>query len=304
MTAAPSLRIAITGASGLIGTRVAGRLRDGGHTVLRMVRRPAHAADEVEWDPDGGTVDAARLEGIRGVVHLAGANLAERWTEENKARFIRSRVRGTAVLVDALRSLPEPRGVLVAASAIGIYGADRGDEVLTEDSSPGDDFLGQLGQAWEGAALQAGAAGMRVVCLRFGPVLSREGGMLGRMLLPFRLGLGGRVGSGRQWLSWISIEDVVDLVVEALHDHRMRGPYNAVAGAATNLEFTRTLGRVLHRPTLLPAPIPALELVYGREMVRATLLASQRVEPKRLRELGHTFRHPDLESALRAALAE
>lgn len=305
MTAAPpALRIAVTGASGLIGSAVAKLLRTEGHSMLRLVRRRARDADEVQWDPERGTIDGSRLEGLDGVVHLAGEPISERWSEENRERIIRSRVEGTRVLVEALRALERPPAALVAASAVGFYGADRGDEILTEDSAAGVDFLAELARRWESAAAEAESAGIRVVQLRFGLVLSRRGGALGKMLLPFQLGLGGRIGSGRQWMSWISAEDVARTVLRALSDAGMRGPFNTVAGAATNGEFTRTLGRVLRRPTLLPVPVAGLELVYGREMVRGTLLASQRAEAKRLRELGHRFVHPDLESALRAALAE
>jgi uncharacterized protein len=299
-----SLKVAVTGASGLIGSAVVDRLIREGHSVRRLVRRPARAADEVSWDPRAGTVDAAGLQGIDAAVHLAGESVAERWTARNRARIEESRVGGTLALARALASLePRPR-VLVTASAVGVYGANRGDEILTEDSAPADDFLARVGRRWEEATAPAAAAGMRVANLRFGVVLARDGGALGRMLLPFRLGVGGRIGNGRQWMSWITLEDVVRLVLEALVNPALRGPFNAVGGASRNRDFTAALGRVLHRPTVLPVPPFALKLVYGGEMVDGTLLASQRVVAKRLGELGYRFQHTDLEEALRAELGD
>jgi uncharacterized protein (TIGR01777 family) len=299
---AEALEVAVTGASGMIGGAVVDRLLRDGHRVRRLVRRAARTPDEVWWDPGAGKVDMAGLRGVDAAVHLAGETVAERWTGKNKERIEQSRVGGTHTLARALAALePRPR-VLITASAVGVYGANRGDEVLTEDSSFGDDFLARVGRRWEEATAPAAEAGIRVVNLRFGIVLGRDGGALGRMLLPFRLGLGGRIGDGRQWMSWIALEDVVRLVLRALTDPALEGPLNTVGGAVRNRDFTAALGRVLHRPAVLPVPPLALKLVYGREMVDGTLLASQRVVAKRLGELGHPFLHTDVEQALRAEL--
>lgn len=300
--AAGPMRVAVTGASGLIGTSVTNRLLREGHAVLRLVRRPTRAEDEVSWDPDAGTVDTARLEGIDGVVHLAGENVGERWTEEKKRRIRESRVRGTDTIARAVAGLERPPRAFVMSAGVGIYG-DRGDEPIDESAAPGTGFLADVGRAWEAAAAPAEAAGIRVVRLRFGVVLSRRGGALQKLLLPFRLGIGGRVGSGRQWLPWIAIDDAVDVIVRALTDERMRGIVNAVAGSTRNAEFTDALARAVHRPALIPVPAFGMRLLFG-EMAEETLLGGQRVEPRVLRELGHRFRHPDLPSALRAGLAD
>jgi hypothetical protein len=300
-TAAP-LRVAVTGASGLIGSALVERLRRDGHTVLRLVRRPPRAPDEARWDPDAGATDAQALDGVDAVVHLAGETVAERWTEERKRAIRRSRVDATRTLAEALARLAHPPRVLVCASAVGLYGS-RGDEPLTEQSTPGDDFLAGVVRDWEGAAEPATRAGIRVVKLRFGVVLSTRGGALAKMLPAFRMGAGGRIGSGKQWMSWISLDDAVELVVRSLHDDALSGALNAVAGAVTNAELTRALGHALGRPAVLPVPMFMLKTMLGSEMVEGTLLVSQRVEPRRLRELGHTFRHPTLDDALRAALA-
>jgi uncharacterized protein (TIGR01777 family) len=269
--------------------------------VLRLVRRPPRGAGEVEWNPEGRT-DAAALEGVDAVVNLAGENVGERWTAERKRRIRESRVDGTRRLAEALAGLSRRPKVLVNASGVGIYG-DRGDERLDEMSSHGDDFLARVVRDWEAAAEPARDAGVRVVLLRLGVVLSARGGALATMLPPFRLGAGGTMGSGRQWMSWISLGDAVDLVMRSLTDEALAGPVNAVAGSVTNAEFTRTLGRVLGRPTLMTVPAFALKLAFG-EMAGSTILISQRVEQRRLMQLGYSFRHPELEGALRAALAE
>jgi uncharacterized protein len=294
--------VAVTGASGFVGSAVVSRLRREGFRVLRMVRREARGPDEVFWDPDAGRIDGAALAGAAAVVHLAGETIAQRWTVAAKRRIAGSRVQGTRLLAEALAGLSPAPPVLVAASAVGLYGANRGDHLLPETASAGTDFLAGVVRGWEEAAGPARAVGVRVVHLRYGLVLSRRGGALGRMLLPFRMGVGGRIGSGRQWMSWIALDDVAELVVRAIRDSRMHGAYNATAGAVTNAEFTRTLGRVMHRPAILPVPAAALKLVFGSEMVEGTLLASQRSDPARLRELGHRFIHPELEGALRAAV--
>jgi uncharacterized protein (TIGR01777 family) len=296
------MRVAVTGASGLIGAALVERLRRDGHRVLRLVRRPPNGDDEVRWDPAARQLDAAALDGVDAVVHLAGESVAQRWTPESKRTILRSRVDSTRLLADALARRAHPPRVLVCASAVGFYGS-RGDEVLHERSPAGGDFLATVTQEWEAASRPAERADIRVVNLRLGVVLSARGGALAQMLPPFRLGAGGRVGSGRQWMSWIALDDAVEVVLRALRDDALRGPVNAVAGAVTNAEFTRALAHAVHRPALVPVPVFALKLLYGAEMVEGTLLASQRAEPRRLREAGHRFLHPDLPDALRAALA-
>ena len=302
-SAAP-MRVAVTGSSGLIGAALVERLRRDGRQVVRLVRRAPSADDEVRWDPESRSMDAAALDGLDAVVHLAGENVAGRWTDEKKRAIRRSRVGSTRLLADALARRTHPPRVLVCASAVGFYGSRRGDETLHEGSSAGSDFLAGVVREWEEASGPAARADIRVVNLRFGVVLSARGGALAKMLLPFRLGAGGRIGSGRQWMSWISLEDVVEVVVRAISDDALRGPVNAVAGAVTNAGFTRALARALHRPAIVPVPPLALKLVYGSEMVDGTLLASQRAEPRRLLAAGHRFHHPDLPDAIRAVLAQ
>lgn len=296
------LRVAVTGSSGLIGTALVEALAREGHEVRRVVRRmPGSGSRDVFWKPSEGRIDAGGLEGLDAVVHLAGDNVGERWTPEKKRRIRDSRVLGTRLLAETLASLQRPPRVLVSAAAVGYYG-DRGDERLDEQSPPGDDFLARVGVEWEEAAEPAQRAGIRVVRLRLGVVLSRNGGALARLLLPFRLGLGGRIGSGGQWMSWISLADAVDAIRFAITTTGVEGPVNAVAPEpVTNEEFTRALGEVLGRPTVIPVPAPALRLVFG-EMADATLLASQRAIPDRLLAAGFVFRHPRVEDALRAAL--
>lgn len=299
-TAGP-MRVAVTGATGLIGRALVERLRREGHAVARVVRDPAKAgAGDVVWDPDAGTIDAAALEGVDAAVHLAGENVGTRWTEEKKRRIRDSRVKGTRLLAQTLAHLARRPRVLVQASGVGIYG-DRGDETLTEASPPGTGFLAEVGQDWEGASGPAEAAGIRVVRLRMGVVLSAQGGALERLLLPFRMGVGGKIGSGRQWMPWISLDDAVELFLRALRDERLRGTVNAVAGSARNAEFTDALGRALHRPALIPVPAFGIRALFG-QMADEALLASTRVEPARLREIGHVFHHPTLDAALAAAL--
>jgi uncharacterized protein (TIGR01777 family) len=257
---------------------------------------------EVEWHPERGEIDAAALEGHDAAVHLAGESIAGgRWTDERKRRIRDSRVRGTKLLAETLARLSRPPRVFVSASAIGYYG-DRGDEVLTEESAAGVGFLPEVCREWEEAAEAARAAGIRTVFLRFGLILSAEGGALAKMLPPFRLGVGGNVGGGRQFYSWVSLADVIDVIHFALADERLGGAVNVVAPQpVTNAEFTKTLGRVLSRPTFFPAPAFGLRLAFG-EMADALLLASARVEPARLRAAGYAFKHPQLEGALRSVL--
>ena len=290
------MKIAISGASGLIGSHVAQALAGEGHRVVRLVRRSVRTEDEIAWDgetpPPVGDCDA--------VVHLAGETIMGRWTAGKRARILESRRAGTRSIAAAVAAAPRPP-VLVMASAVGYYGS-RGDELLTEDSSPGSDFLASVAAQWEQAAEAARAAGARVVALRFGMVLTPAGGALKQMLVPFRLGLGGRIGSGAQWISWVALEDVVGAVLFALATPALSGPVNVVAPKpVTNADFTRVLGAVLHRPTILKVPAAMVKLVFG-EMGEALLLGSQRVVPSLLQASGYRFRHTELEKALREML--
>ena len=295
------MKILVAGSSGLIGTALCSRLVCEGHEVARLVRRPP-AQGELRWDPEVGELEQEVLEGIEAVVHLGGRNIAAgRWTATVKEQLRQSRVQTTQLLATRLTGLAAPPRVLVCASAVGIYGHRR-DEELDEESDTGEGFLAELGRAWEGASAVAAEAGIRVVQARLGIVLSRRGGALAKMLLPFRLGVGGKIGDGRQYVSWISLEDAVAALIYAVEKDALRGPVNLTAPQpVTNAELTRTLGRVLRRPTLLPLPAFAAKLVLG-ELAEEGLLASQRVRPKRLLEAGFEFAHPELEGALRHAL--
>ena len=296
------LRVAVTGASGLIGSALVRRLEGEGHTVLRLVRHEPRGSGEIRWDPAAGSIDAAGLEGADAVVNLAGENIGQRWTEARRRRIRESRAGATRLLATTLVGLARKPRVLVNASAVGIYG-ERGDEVLTEASAPGGGFLADVVRVWAAATQPAADAGIRVVLTRFGVVLSARGGALAKMLTPFKLGVGGPLGSGKQWMPWIALEDVAAVIDRAIHDRRLSGPVNAVTGTVTNRELSRALGRVLHRPALFPVPAFALKLMLG-EMAEETALVSQRVEPTVLRRLGHTFLHPELEGALRVAVRE
>jgi uncharacterized protein (TIGR01777 family) len=294
------MNVLVTGASGFIGSALVPALTTGGDSVRRLVRGVPAGADEYRWDSVAGDVEPAALEGLEAVVHLAGETVAGRWTDDKKERILRSRVNGTRVLSGALAGLERPPRVLVTASAIGYYG-DRGDEQLTEQSSSGDGFLAEVVREWEAASRPAEEAGIRVVRLRFGIVLGPAGGALKTMLMPFRLGVGGRLGSGRQWMSWVSIDDVVGAIRHALVTDELAGVANTVApNPVTNTEFTKKLGRVLGRPTLLPVPGAVLRLALGEFSQEA--LSSARVMPRRLLESGYEFRYPDLEQALRHVL--
>jgi uncharacterized protein (TIGR01777 family) len=296
--------VAVSGASGLIGSALSDELRRMGHRVLRLKRRGVTRGDDIAWDPAAGLIDAPALEGVDAVVHLAGEGIGEkRWTADQKRKILDSRVRGTSVLAGAIASRERKPRVFVSGSAIGYYG-DRGDEVLDETSSAGDDFVAGVVQAWEAETKPAIDAGIRTVHIRSGIVLAAHGGMLKRLLLPFKLGLGGRVGSGMQWMSWITLADEVGAIVHALEHDALSGPVNLVAPApVVNKEFTETLGRVVHRPTVLPTPLLPLKVVYGWELVETLLLVSQRVMPRQLERSGYTFRHPTLEDGLRAVVA-
>jgi hypothetical protein len=301
---AARLRVAVTGATGLVGSALVPALRAAGHRVDRVSRRPSAAGStDIQWDPARGRLDPRALEGVDAVVHLAGESIAaRRWTGSEKERIRRSRVDGTRLLAETLGRLARRPQVLLSASAVGYYG-DRGEAPLTEESPPGSGFLAEVCREWEAAADPARAAGIRVVHPRLGVVLAGQGGALPRMALPFRFGAGGVIGSGRQYWSWVEISDLVRVIELCLALDTLAGPVNAVAPApVTNREFTRVLGRVLGRPTLVPLPALAVRLLLG-EMGQALLLDSARVLPQRLERAGFRFRHPDLETALRAALA-
>jgi uncharacterized protein (TIGR01777 family) len=274
--------------------------------LVRPQSRRSIGAETVAWDPDAGSIDNAALARIQprldAVVNLAGAPIAERWTSARRRAIRESRLNATTTLVSAIAALPVRPAVLVSGSAVGYYGADRGDEMLDEDSASGTDYLAEVAREWERATSPAGEAGIRVVTIRTGIVLGEDGGALARMLLPFRLGVGGRIGSGRQWMSWISLEDAVRAIRHAIDESSVSGAMNLVAPEPVrNREFARTLGRVLARPSFFPVPAHALELIFG-DMARATILASQRVVPKKLAGAGFEFRHPRLEAALRSEI--
>lgn len=295
------MKVLISGATGMLGSSLSRSLTDDGHEVVRLTRSPKSSAD-VGWDPDRGALDASKLGGIDAAVHLAGESIAEgRWDEAKKRRILESREKGTRLLAETVAGLDSPPRVMVSASAIGYYG-DRGNELLLEDSGPGDLFLSRVCEAWEAAAEPARAAGIRVVHPRIGIVLSTDGGALGATLPIFKLGGGGRIGSGRQYWSWVHLEDVIGAIRHALARESLDGPVNVAApNAPTNAEYTKVLGRVLGRPTILPLPSPAARLVVG-EMADELLLPSARVEPAKLQEAGYRFRHPELEGALRDLL--
>jgi uncharacterized protein (TIGR01777 family) len=294
------VRIAISGASGLIGSALVPALEAAGHQVVRLVRREPESANELVWRPDAGTIDVAGLEGVDALVTLSGENIGQRWTEKRKAEILRSRVATARLLARTAAELhPRPK-VFVSAGGTGIYG-DRGDEILTEESSLGKGFLAEVGRAWEAAAEPARAAGIRVVSFRHGIVLAREGGALQRLLTPFKLGLGGRVGSGRQWWAWVALDDVVGAYRFVL-ENGISGPVNLTApNPATNEQFVRALGRTLGRPTVVPLPALAVRTAFG-EMGEAMLLEGQRVLPARLLDAGFEFRYPEVDGALARAL--
>ena len=297
------MKIAVTGASGLIGSALVPHLRGSGHDVMRLVRRPAASVDEISWDPRSGSVDLTRLEGTDAVIHLAGAGVGDhRWTDAYKREILDSRVDGTHTIVTAMTALEKRPAVLVSASAIGWYG-DTGDRPVDESAPAGTGFLADVVRAWEAAAGPAAAAGIRVVHPRTGLVVSSKGGAWARMLPLFKAGLGGKLGSGRQYWSWISLRDEIRALVFLLENEALSGPVNLTAPTPlTNAEVTSIMGTVLHRPTLLPAPAFALKAALGE--FSTEVLGSARVIPSVLESTGFTFEDPTLESALRAALAE
>lgn len=294
------MKILVSGSHGLVGKALLRSLTDDGHEVVRLVRgEHAFGAPEVEWRPDQGYIDVEHLEGIHAVVHLAGENIASgRWTAEKKRAIRESRVKGTALLSDALARLSQPPSVFLSASAIGYYG-DRGDELLIEKSAPGKDFLASVCVEWEAATKPAAEKGIRTVCTRFGIILDANEGALAKMLPPFRMGIGGRIGDGKQWMSWIALDDVVNGLKFLMEDESVHGPVNFVApNPVRNAEFTKTLGRVLSRPTFFPVPEFGVRLAFG-EMADALLLSSQKVEPSILEDKGFLFSWPTLEPALK-----
>jgi uncharacterized protein (TIGR01777 family) len=296
------MRVVVSGASGLVGASLTAALRARGDEVSALVRRPP-AAGEARWDPAAGSIDAGALEGADAVVHLAGAGIGDkRWSTQRRREIETSRVESTSLLARTMAGLVRPPATMVSASAVGIYG-DRGDEELTEDSGLGTGFLARVCRAWEDATEPAATAGVRVVRLRSGVVLSGHGGALARQLPLFRFGIGGRLGSGRQWLSWISLPDEVGAILHALDEPALRGPVNATAPLpVTNVDFTHALGRAMHRPSVVAVPGFALRIALGSGMASEMVLASQRVLPTRLAATGYSFEHTRIDVALAAAL--
>lgn len=297
------MRVLLSGASGLVGSALQPAMTERGMTVARLVRKEDQTgADAYRWKPGDGELDPAALHGVDAVVHLSGENVADgRWTDEKKRRIRHSRVGSTDLLARTIASVDNPPAVFVVASAVGYYG-DRGDEKLDERSAPGTGFLAEVCQEWEAAADPARDAGVRVVHLRFGVLLSGEGGALAKMVPPFKLGVGGPLGNGKQYMSWLALSDAIRAIQFALESDALRGPVNAVSPhPVTNREFARSLGVVLRRPSVVPVPAFAVRLATG-EMADEMLLASQRVYPMRLEEAAFTFQFPQLEAALQAVL--
>ena len=295
------MRIVVGGASGLIGSALVPALRGDGHDVVRLVRREPAGPDERRWDPAAGELDAAHLEGADAIVNLSGENIGQRWTDSRKREILESRVSATSLLARTAAALEPRPGVFVSASAIGIYG-DRGDEIVTEETAAATGFHADVVRAWEAAAEPAREAGIRVASLRQSPVLSRRGGALERMLLPFKLGVGGRIGSGKQWFSWIAIHDLTAAYRHVLATD-LAGAVNATApNPVTNEQFTKALGKALSRPTVLPVPALAIRTLFGR-MGEEMLLAGTRVLPARLLDSGFEFTAPTIDVGLAQALA-
>jgi uncharacterized protein len=295
------MRVLISGSSGLIGSALSRSFTERGYEVVRLVRR-APSGGDILWNPDRGELALDPKSQFDVVLHLAGENIgAGRWSAARKERILSSRVNGTRTLVSALTQLQTAPPILISASAVGFYG-DRGDEIVREENRPGDGFLAEVCKQWEAEALKTRQHGIRTVCLRIGVVLARDGGALAKMLLPFKLGLGGKFGDGSQYMSWVALDDLVAAVHHVVYDDSISGPVNVVAPhPVTNAEFTKTLGKVLRRPTILGAPAFALKLLLG-EMAGPLLLEGQRVEPSKLLATRFEFKHPELDTALRSAL--
>ncbi len=296
------MKILITGASGLIGTALQKSFNEKGYEMLLAGRGKPEKPNEIQWDVENGFAEPERLEGLDVVIHLAGENVSGlRWTEEKKKAIRDSRVLGTRNVVETISELEDRPKLLISASGMDFYG-DRGDEIMTESSKAGDTFLAEVCKAWEAEARRAEDAGVRTVLLRSGIVLSKDGGALATMLTPFKFGVGGVVGSGKQWMSWISLDDVVGVINFAIENENIRGAVNnASPDPVTNEEFTKTLGEVLYRPTILPLPEFAVNLILG-EMGDALLLDSRRIAPKRLLDAGFEFKYPELKSAIEHAV--
>lgn len=296
------MKVLITGASGLLGQALQKSFEERGYEMLLASRKEPEDDRHIQWSIEDGFADPAKLEGVDVVVHLAGENVSGlRWTDEKKKAIRDSRVLGTRNVVDAISKLKKKPKTFIASSAIGFYG-ERGDEEMTESSAVGDTFLADVSKEWEGESRRAEDAGIRTVLLRTGIVLSKDGGALSTMLLPFKMGVGGVVGSGKQWMSWISLDDEIAIINYCIENENIRGAVNAVApNPVTNQEFTKTLGEVLYRPTFLPLPEFAVSMIFG-EMGDALLLASTKVVPKRLLDAGFEFRFPDLKPAIEHAV--
>jgi uncharacterized protein (TIGR01777 family) len=297
------MKVALTGSGGLVGSHLIHELQSAGHKLTIVVRSdPKSIPNAIHWNPEMGEIDSKKLEGIDAVIHLAGENIASRrWTAKQKKKIRHSRVNGTRLLSETIAHLTDKPDVFVSASAIGFYG-DRGQESLSEESQPGQGFLAEVCKDWEGATQPAIDAGIRTVHLRIGVILSPEGGALVKMLTPFRMGLGGKLGSGSQQMSWIALDDVIGSILHVLENKQISGPVNLVSpNPVSNHAFTKTLGRVLRRPTIFPVPSFMARLAFG-EMADELLLASTKVQPKRLQESGYIFRHPDLDDGLRHLL--
>jgi len=296
------MKVLVSGSHGLVGRAFIQSLLNRGDTVSRLVREAPSGSSDIEWHPNQRQIDVARLGGFDAVVHLAGESIASgRWTPEKKQKIRDSRINGTQLLSGALANTSQPPAVFVCASAIGVYG-DRGDEVLTEQSAPGNDFLADVCKQWEVSAQPAAEKGIRLVKARLGIVLDRDGGALAKMLPPFRMGIGGRIGDGKQWMSWIALADVVRALEFVIDKRELSGAVNFVApNPVTNTTFTSALGNILGRPTFFPVPAFGARLAFG-EMADALLLSSQRVEPKRLNETGFNFRYANLNDALSVIL--
>jgi uncharacterized protein (TIGR01777 family) len=295
-----SPRILVSGASGPIGSSLLPSLKSQGFAVTRLVRTAADGPDQVVWDPSR-PVSPEIVSGFDAVIHLSGESIVGRWTDAKKRRIIESRVQGTGHLAEALAKAAQRPRVFVSASAVGYYG-NRGDEILREETPSGDGFTAEVCRLWECATQSAADAGIRTAQMRFGVVMSADGGALPKMLPPFRLGLGGRLGNGRQWSSWVSVDDVVGAIQHVLNRDTVQGPVNTVSpNPVTNAEFTSTLASVLHRPAIFPVPAFAVKLIFG-EMGEELFLGSQRVEPAKLVASGYQFKHPDLKNALKDIL--